>query len=125
MAEGGERYGMDATEAVLDRHLEAFGEGDLDELMQDYADDAVFVAEGTTLRGRDEIRGMYEGMLAEFSGSSVSFTLDERTVVDDYAYITWRAETPDNEYEFASNTFVVRDGEIVAQTLAAAISAKH
>lgn len=125
MAEDGERYGMSATENVLDRHLEAFGEGDIDGLMEDYADDAVFVSKRTTLRGRDEIREIFEGMLAEFSDPAVSFTLDERIVVDDYAYITWRAETSDNEYEFASDTFVVRDGEIVAQTLAAAISAKR
>jgi len=36
----------------------------------------------------------------------------------------WHAETPDNEYRFASDTFVVRDGEIVAQSLAADVSPK-
>lgn len=116
---------MSATESVLNHHLEAFVDGDIEELMDDYADDAVFVSEGTTLRGRDEIRELFEGMLAEFSDPSVSFTLDEQTVVDGYAYIRWHAETPDNEYEFASDTLVVRDGEIVAQTLAAVVSSKH
>lgn len=109
---------MSTTESVLGHHLEMFDEGDLEGLMSDYADDAVLITQDGTLEGHDEIRAMYEDLLPEFSDSSVMFSLDEQTVVDDYAFIVWHAETPENEYEYASDTFVVRDGEIVAQTLA-------
>lgn len=116
---------MSSTESVLAHHLEMFGDGDLEGLMEDYASDAVFISESGTLRGYEEIREMYEDLLPEFQGSSVEFTLEEQIVADDYAYIVWNAVTTENEYEFASDTFVVEDGEIVAQTLAAKVSPKR
>ncbi|MDS0281062.1 nuclear transport factor 2 family protein [Haloarcula onubensis] len=115
---------MSSTQSVLDHHLEMFGEGDLDGLMSDYADDAVFISADGTLEGRDEVRAMFADLLAEFDDPSVSFSLDEQVVRDEYAYIVWHAETPENVYEFASDTFEIRDGEIVAQTLAADVSPK-
>lgn len=67
---------------------------------------------------------MFADLLPEFDDQTVVFSLDEQIAVDDYTYIVWHAETPENEYEFASDTFVVRNGEIVAQTLTANVSKK-
>ena len=55
----------------------------------------------------------------------MDFSLEEKTVEGEYAYIIWRAETPENTYEFATDTFVVRDGDIVAQTLGTVVSPKN
>jgi len=116
---------MSTTKDVLNHHLEMFGDGDLEGLMTDYADDAVLITQDGTVEGHGEISAMYEELLPEFDDESVTFSLDDQTVVDNYAYIVWHAETPENEYEFASDTFVVQDGEIVAQTLAAKTTAKE
>ena len=43
----------------------------------------------------------------------------------DYAYILWAAETADNVYELATDTFVVRDGKIIAQSFVGKITPKH
>jgi hypothetical protein len=43
----------------------------------------------------------------------------------DHAYIFWTAETADNSYEFATDTFVVRNGKIVAQSFSASVKPKH
>jgi len=40
------------------------------------------------------------------------------------AFITWSAETADNVYEFATDTFVIRDEKIVTQTFAAKVTPK-
>lgn len=115
---------MDTTQSVLTHHLEMFGEADVQGVMSDYSDDAIFISDDGILRGHDEIKSMYADLLSEFDDEAVSFSLDEQTVVDDYAYIVWHAETPENKYEFASDTFVIQDGEIVAQSLAADITPK-
>jgi hypothetical protein len=39
-----------------------------------------------------------------------------------YAYIIWSAETADNVYELATDTFVVRNGKIVVQSFAGKIT---
>jgi hypothetical protein len=51
--------------------------------------------------------------------------MHQRHIDGDYGYIVWGAETADNSYEFATDTFVVRNGEIVAQSFAAKIRPKH
>lgn len=115
---------MSTTEAVLDHHLEAFGEQDLSGILDDYTDDSVLVTQMGTFRGLDEIRGLFEELFAEFSHPGATISMDERLVEGDIAYIVWHAETPDNEYEFATDTFVIRDGNIVAQTFAGKITPK-
>ena len=116
---------MSTTEDVLDHHLEAFGAQDIEATMDDYTDDAVVITHGDVHRGHDEISDWFEGLFSEFGQSDVDFSLDEKTVEGEYAYIVWRAETPDNDYEFATDTFVVEDGKIVAQTLGTKVSSKH
>ena len=115
---------MSTTEAVLDHHLEAFGSQDLEETMADYSEGAVLVTHGETFRGHEEIAGVFEDLFAEFSQDPVEFSLEEKRIVDEYAYIVWNADTPENTYEFATDTFVIRDGEIVAQTLGTVVTPK-
>jgi hypothetical protein len=50
--------------------------------------------------------------------------MKQQVVEGDYAYILWSAETADNVYEVGTDTFVVRDGKIVAQSFAAKITPK-
>jgi hypothetical protein len=54
----------------------------------------------------------------------LSFEMLRQTVEGDYAYIVWTAETADNVYELATDTFVVRDGKIAAQSFAGKITPK-
>ncbi|MFC6785480.1 nuclear transport factor 2 family protein [Halobaculum halobium] len=115
-----------ATESVLDHHLDAFANQNMEEVLADYDDDSVVVTNTSgTFRGLDEIRSLFEGLFAEFEQEGVDFHLDEQVVEDDIAYIVWHAETPDNTYEFATDTFHVRDETIETQTLAAVVTPKN
>jgi hypothetical protein len=51
--------------------------------------------------------------------------MQQRCIEGDHAYILWTAETADNSYEFATDTFVVRNGKIVAQSFAAKVKPKR
>lgn len=116
---------MSTTESILSHHLEMFGEQDIEGIMEDFADDAVLITQTETFRGHEEIRGLFEDLFPEFADPATTFSLDNQEVEGDYAYIVWHAETPDTEYEFATDTFVVRNGEIVAQILAAQTTTKN
>ncbi|MFB6130431.1 MAG: nuclear transport factor 2 family protein [Salinigranum sp.] len=115
---------MSTTEDVLSRHLQAFGDQDMEGIMADYADDAVVVTEQATFRGPDEIRGLFDELFEEFSKPGMTMGVDTEIVEDDMAYITWHAETADNDYEFATDTFLIEDGEITKQTFAGKITPK-
>jgi len=56
--------------------------------------------------------------------SGAVFKMKQQSVDGDYAYILWTAETADNVYEVGTDTFVVRDGKIVAQSFAGKITPK-
>ncbi|MFC7068389.1 nuclear transport factor 2 family protein [Halobaculum lipolyticum] len=114
------------TESVLEHHLEAFSRQDMDEMLADYDDDSVVVTNTMgTFHGVDEIRDLFETLFAEFSQSPVEFELDDQRIEADTAYIVWHAETPENSYEFATDTFRIRDGVIEVQTLGAVVSPKN
>jgi len=50
--------------------------------------------------------------------------MKQQAVEGDYAYILRSAETADNVYEVGTDTFVVRDGKIVAQSFTGKITPK-
>jgi hypothetical protein len=70
------------------------------------------------------MRPLFKAMIAEFGKPGATFSMKQQFVEGDYAYILWTAETVDNVYELATDTFVVRDGKIVAQSFAGKITPK-
>jgi hypothetical protein len=50
--------------------------------------------------------------------------MKHQSVVGHYSYVLWSAETADNVYELGTDTTVVQDGKIVAQSFAAKITPK-
>ncbi len=120
-----EGQGIRSTKDVLDHHLKCFGEGDLKGILSDYAPDAVLFTPQGPVRGVDAIRPLFQAMFAEFGKPGTTSTMKHQSIEGDYAYLLWTAETADNVYELATDTFVVRDGKIVAQSFAAKITPKR
>jgi ketosteroid isomerase-like protein len=109
---------------VLDHHLNSFAEGDLNGILSDYATDAVLFTPDGPLRGSDAIGPLFQAMVAEFGKPGATFSMKQQFVEGDYAYILWTAETADNVYEVGTDTFVVRDGKIVAQSFTGKVTPK-
>jgi len=107
-----------STQAVLEHHLQCFGAGDLPGILADYAPDAVMFTPSGVLRGPDGMAPLFQGFFAEFAKPGARFDLQQQSVEGDVAYILWTAETADNIFELGTDTFVVRDGKIQAQTFA-------
>jgi ketosteroid isomerase-like protein len=112
---------MRSTRQVIENHLERFGAGDLAGILADYSPSAVLFTPERTLRGLDAIRDLFVALLAEFAKPGASFQLGSFQVDGDHGYITWTAETADNVYELATDTFVIRDGKIAVQSFAGRI----
>src|SRR6185503_6863880 len=100
---------MRATTDVQNNHLKCFGEGDLQGILSDYAPGAVLFTPNGQLNGVDSIRPLFEQLIVEFAKPGATFSMKLQSVEGDYAYIVWAAETADNVYEMATDTFVVRD----------------
>lgn len=115
---------MASTKEILDNHLAAFFKRDVHAVLADYAPDAVMFTQDGTLIGIDSIRPLFQSLFAEFGKGRPTFNMQRQTVEGDHGYIVWTAETDDNVYELATDTFVVRAGKIVAQSFTAQRTSK-
>lgn len=104
---------------VVDRHIASFAAGDLDGILSDFAPEAVVFTPDGVLKNPASIRSLYADLLAEFSKPGADFRLHSTEAHGDHAYILWTADTADQVYELATDTFFVRDGKIVVQSFAA------
>lgn len=101
------------TEAVLNHHLGAFGQG-VDELMQDYDDRSVLLTLGETLRGRDALRQFFIDFLERASPEFWdALEIRKIAVEGEIAFIAWAARP---FVSMAADTLLIRDGIIVTQT---------
>jgi ketosteroid isomerase-like protein len=115
---------MTSTKDVIDHHLTAFAQRDLKGVLADYAPGAIFFTPNGRLQGREAISPLFEGLIAEFGKPGASFNMKEQFVDGEYAYILWSAETADNVYELGTDTFVVQNGKIVAQSFTGKVTPK-
>lgn len=119
-----------STKEVLERHLKYFGDGDLEGLLSDYVPETVvfrpvgFGGAGGAAKGAAALRSVFSIVLAEFAKPDTRFEMRQKVIEGDYAYIVWEAETTRNVYELGSDTFIVKDGKIVLQSIAAKIVPK-
>jgi ketosteroid isomerase-like protein len=112
------------TKEVLEHHLKCFGEGDLAGILSDYVPSSVLLAPHGPLKGVDAIRPLFQTLFAEFAKPGAVFSMKQQYVEGDYAYILWTAETADNAYESVTDTFVVREGKILAHSFGGKITPK-
>lgn len=116
---------MTDTDTILDNHLEAFVKYDLSEIMEHYDDESVLVTNIGTFSGRRGIEHLFDDLFADFSQDGTTIDIKKRIVKRPFAYIVWRAETPENVYEFAADTFYIPEDTIQFQSLAADISSNN
>lgn len=109
---------MPSTEAVLDHHLEAFADQDLAEIMTDYTDDSVVVTNMGVFRGLEEIEELFTDLFDEFAQPEASLDVDETILEGEFAYLLWHGDTPENVYEFCTDTFYIPEDTIDFQTFA-------
>lgn len=106
-----------ATEAVVRHHLTAFLERrGLDAIVADYSEAAHFHTEAEVYVGKQEIHGFFEHFIEALPARGIErFELRSLHVEGDLAYITWNVGS---DIPLGTDTFVVDDGKIVAQTFA-------
>ena len=115
---------MASTKEILEHHLKCFVGLDLAGIIADYAPDAILFTPFGTLKGRDAIHGLFQTLFVEFSKPGLFIAMEGQFVEGEYAYTLWNAQSADKTYETATDTFVIHDGKIVAQSFAAKITSR-
>ena len=100
---------------VFQHHAEALGAEDIDAIVEDYADDAIFITPDGLLRGKDGVRRAFEKLTSEVPGAK--WELPTEIYEDDILLLEWKVTSSAAKVDDGIDTFVFRDGLIRAQTV--------
>ena len=101
---------------TFEHHVEALGAEDLDQIVADYTDDAIFIGNGTVRRGREGVREAFVELIDTIP--SASWELPATVFEGDILYLEWRADSVKHRVEDGTDTFVfTADGQIRVQTV--------
>jgi ketosteroid isomerase-like protein len=96
--------------------VEALGAQDLDEIVADYTDDAIFVGNGTVRHGLEGVRQGFVELIDTVPDAS--WELPTTVFEGDILYLEWTAESAKNRVADGTDTFVfAEDGQIRVQTV--------
>ena len=100
---------------VFQHHGEVLMAEDLDGIVADYADDAVFMTPDGVKHGKDGVREGFEKLISDIPGAK--WELPTMLFEDDILLLEWKAESENVKVEDGIDTFVFRDGLIRVQTV--------
>lgn len=100
---------------VFQHHAEVLIAGDIDGIVSDYSDDAVFITPAGTLHGKDGVRQGFEKLLADLPNAE--WDVPTQIFEGDVLFIEWNARSQSSRAEDGIDTFVFADGLIRAQTV--------
>jgi hypothetical protein len=102
-------------EEVFQHHAQALGGGDLDEIVADYTDDALFITPAGVRRGKDGVRAGFVQLLTDVPDAT--WDLTTQIYENDVLFLEWAADSVATFVEDGIDTFVFRDGLIRVQTV--------
>ena len=102
-------------EEVFAHHAEVLIAGDLDGIVEDYSDDAVFITPSGVKRGKDGIREAFTQLLADVPNAE--WALPTQIYDGDVLFLEWTATAAATKVEDGIDTFIFRDGQIRLQTV--------
>jgi hypothetical protein len=100
---------------VFQHHAETLIAGDLEGIVSDYADDAVFITPDGVRRGKGGVREGYVKLLADVPDAQ--WEVPTQVFEDDLLFIEWKATSTNTRVVDGVDTFLFRDGLIRAQTV--------
>lgn len=105
------------VEQILMHHLIAFGDNNLDEILKDYTEQSVIMTANGTVKGLTEIRKFFAAFF-EVIPTGSSFTMKQKTIEGNVAYIAWASQSNIAEIPMGTDTFVFDGGKILYHTVA-------
>ena len=100
---------------VFQHHAEVLIAGDLEGIVSDYSDDAVFITPAGVLHGKDGVREGFTKLLEDVP--SADWAVPTQIFEGDVLFIEWSAKAASTHVEDGIDTFIFRDGLIRVQTV--------
>lgn len=100
---------------IFEHHASALIAGDIDEIVADYTDDAVFITPRGVQRGQDGVRTAFTELLADLPDAK--WDVPTQILEGDVLFIEWNAVSASTRVSDGIDTFVFTDEGIRVQTV--------
>jgi hypothetical protein len=100
---------------VFDHHVKALVAGDLDGIVEDYSDDAIFITPAGVKRGKSGVREGFTSLLSDLP--SAEWAVPTVLFEDDVLFLEWTADSSATKADDGLDTFIFHDGQIRVQTV--------
>jgi len=100
---------------IFQHHVEALMAEDLDGIVDDYADDAIFITPEGVRRGKDGVREGFVKLIGDIPGAQ--WEVPTELFQDDILLLEWKAKSEKTKVDDGIDTFVFQDGQIRVQTV--------
>jgi|SRR6478609_5069302 len=112
------------TKTILDHHVSAFLEADMEEIMKDFSEQSELLTPQGALKGTSDIRVFFEEIFKLIPKGS-TLELKQEIISDNIAYVVWASESIFATIPLGTDTFIMEEDKIRYQLLAAHIIPKQ
>ncbi|HEX3018872.1 MAG TPA: hypothetical protein VHP36_01155 [Chitinispirillaceae bacterium] len=107
---------MRSTKEVFDSHLLYTLDWDIDtDIEINYAADCFLLSSYGAYYGSEGIRKAFSVLESQIPEADILYS--NKTVHNDIAFLEWQAESDDAFIDDGADTFIIRNGKIVSQTM--------
>lgn len=106
------------TAEIIDHHLSAFMNADVDEILKDYTEESEILTPQGALKGLSQIRYFFEETFKVVPKGS-TLNMMQQLIRDDIAYLAYSGDSTFVSLPIGTDTFFIKDDKIICQTLAA------
>jgi ketosteroid isomerase-like protein len=100
---------------IFAHHASALMAGDVEEIVDDYAEDAVFITPQGVLRGKEGVRNGFTRLLADLPNAE--WSVPTQIFEGDILFIEWSAVSEKTHVTDGIDTFVFEGDDIRVQTV--------
>ena len=108
------------TKEILNHHLTAFGDNNLDEILKDYTEQSLIFTNDGTIQGLAKIKEFFDRLFRLIPKGS-SFEMIQLSVSNNVAHMIWKSSSEKAIINFGTDTFFMADQKILFHTVAADI----
>lgn len=108
---------MRDSQDVFDGHMKAVSTLNAEQVIEDYAVNALLIAPDRTYQGRNEILDFYKNLLPTFQ--DFEFTTIKQETHANLVYFVWRGQNKHVSIKLATDTYIIESGKIKQHTFAA------
>jgi ketosteroid isomerase-like protein len=99
---------------IFQHHGQVLAAGDLEGIVSDYTEDAIYITPDGILRGKDGIRKGFTQLLGDLPNAKWEL---KQVYEKDVLFLEWEAVSAKTETHDGIDTFIFRDGLIRVQTV--------